>query len=93
MLASRWFKNSKPVEYQEVKVGAVYHHRLPGNVIETATVLEVGKDHLGIPHVIYERLVDKAEIGRIQEMRTLALESFNERFFDAPRDQSLDEAI
>ncbi|MEM7168879.1 MAG: hypothetical protein AAF530_01825 [Pseudomonadota bacterium] len=76
-----------------MRVGEVYHHRLPGNVIETATVLEVGKDRLGIPHVIYERLVDKTEIGRIQEMRTLALESFNERFFEPETEESYEEAV
>jgi hypothetical protein len=64
----------------EVKVGAVFRCRLPSHVIETAEVIEVSPDALGIQHVKYNLIVAGGTISSFAEMRTLGLETFASRY-------------
>ncbi|MDJ0609152.1 MAG: hypothetical protein QNJ67_09250 [Kiloniellales bacterium] len=69
----------------EIKVGAIYRHHGPGNVVETAKVVEVEADSMGIPHVRYEVLVEQSQVrhNRFAACRTLNLETFKDHFCEA----------
>ena len=70
---------------QDIKVGGFYRHHGPGNVVETAKVVEVEADSMGIPHVRYEVLVEQSQVrhNRFAACRTLNLESFRDHFCEA----------
>ena len=78
MLATNWFRQSAPAD--QIKVGSVYQRAHDGNIVETAKVIDVGRDALGIPHVTYDVSVERARLAKYEERRTLGLESFAERF-------------
>ena len=80
MLGQHWFKEHR--SDPEIKAGAVYQHKSTGNVIETARVLDVTSDSLGIPHVVYLLQVEKARASVFEDRRTLGLESFSERYHE-----------
>ena len=74
--ASLFFKRGKSVQY--LKAGSIFRRRRDDATEETAKVLSVSTDSLGIPHVRYE-----IEIGRRGAQtrfrdgpRVLALQSF-----------------
>ena len=77
-----WFKprnRATPVE-----VGAIFEHRLPNlGVVETAKVLDISRDSMGVPHVTYDLTVERQKIAEIHDRRTLGLASFNQRFMVA----------
>lgn len=81
MAASSWFKVGK--QERVIEVGSVFRHRMRGNAVETATVLGVEKDFMGIPHVIYDLQVEKSDRGSYRDRRTLALRTFNDYFEEA----------
>ena len=81
MTAGSLFKATKPTK--DITVGSVFRHRLPGSTIETATVLGVENDFMGIPHVIYDVTVGKSGIEAYCDRRTLALQSFSDYFDEA----------
>jgi len=75
--------NEKPeIEHWEVQVGGTYRHKGPGNVVETAKVIDVGPDAMGIPHVRYEVEVAQRRVRqtRFASVRTLNLETFRDHF-------------
>ena len=74
----QWFRfdRTRP----EVKAGAVFRCRLPSHVIETAEVIEVGPDAMGIQHVKYNLVVAGGTVSSFAEIRTLGLESFADRY-------------
>ncbi len=76
-----WFKSAK--QSRHVEIGSEYRHRLGCNVLETAHVLGIEKDLMGIPHVTYDLLVQKSDTRSFSERRTLALRSFQELFDDS----------
>ena len=82
----RWFNKSESRDKREkrevscIKVGTTFRHRLPGNGIETAYVVDISPDYVGVPHVIYDLCLEVSYLDPQFERRTLALESFNERF-------------
>jgi hypothetical protein len=69
-------------ETPEVREGAIYRHNGSGNIVETAQVLHVGPDPMGITHVRYKVMVEQLRERRtnFQEWRTLNLESFTTYF-------------
>ncbi len=69
----------------EVHAGGMYRHSGPGNVVETAEVIDVGPDAMGIPHVRFEVLVDRSRERHthFQAIRTLNLETFRDYFTEA----------
>jgi hypothetical protein len=69
-------------EAPEVREGAVYRHNGSGSLVETAQVLHVGPDPMGITHVRYKVIVEQLSERRtnFQEWRTLNLESFASYF-------------
>ncbi len=71
-------ENKKVVK--DVQVGHLFRHVGPGNIIETAYVLHVANDSLGIPHVHYAVVVEQTPDIGFQEERTLGLESFSDRY-------------
>ncbi len=64
----------------EVKIGAVFRNIRRGNIIETAKVLDIVPDSVGVPHVHYKVSIGSAHRECFEEQRTLGLESFSERF-------------
>ena len=72
-------------EPPNVQPGALYRHSDSGNVIETAQVIEVGPDTMGIPHVRYKVLVERSREShtRFEAVRTLNLRTFSSHFSEA----------
>lgn len=66
----------------DVKVGSVFRHNGPGDLVELARVLEVEPDSMGIPHVRYELMVERNQrrIADLDTRRTLNLQTFASRF-------------
>jgi hypothetical protein len=69
----------------EIKVGKCYRHIGPGNLQETAKVVDVGPDAMGIPHVRFEVLVERCRErhNNFAAVRTLNLETFSTYFSEA----------
>ena len=65
---------------ERIKVGSTYRHAGPGDIIETAKVIDVGPDPMGIPHVVYKVEIERGQQRQCVERRTLNLQSFSERF-------------
>ena len=60
-----------------IEPGAVYRRVRPNNLVETARVLAVTTDNVGIPHVRVDIRVDGPHYARIsQGQRLLSLDAF-----------------
>jgi len=77
----QWFKNGTRAE--EVRIGAVFRNIRRGNIIETAKVIDIVPDPMGVPHVHYKVSIQSAHQDCFEEQRTLGLASFAERFAKA----------
>lgn len=71
----------------KVREGASYRHRGPGELTETAKVLHVGPDPMGIPHVRYHVMVESEcdHSANFEDSRTLNIETFAD-YFSEPLD-------
>ncbi len=76
-----WFKSGS--NRQEVTVGSVFRKIRTGNIIETAKVLDIVPDPMGVPHVHYSVSIESSYRKCFVEQRTLGLASFSERFSKA----------
>ncbi len=76
-----WFKSG--VRRQEVQIGGVFRSIREGNIIETARVLDIVPDPMGVPHVHFMVSVKIAHRDSVEERRTLGLATFAERFAGA----------
>ncbi|WP_158045702.1 hypothetical protein [Skermanella pratensis] len=68
-------RRKAPVDIIE---GSVFRRTTPGKTVETARVLAVSKDSVGIPHVRFS--VHYERVDTADELRTLAVSSFSELF-------------
>ena len=68
-----------------IEAGEIYRRFGAGSLIETAQVLEVARDRMGIPHVRFQLQVTRGTEKPLIEYRTLALESFHAKFRDRVR--------
>jgi hypothetical protein len=73
-----WFKSG--VRRQEVKVGGVFRNIRKGNIIETAKVLDIVPDCMGVPHVHFTVSIKSSHHVCFKEQRTLGLATFAEKF-------------
>jgi hypothetical protein len=72
---------STPDQLPELKPGDLYRRPRRDRVAETATVLTLCADPVGIPHVRFNVAFDHVESGRLQGgMRILALRAFCETY-------------
>ncbi len=74
----QWFKSG--VSRQEVTIGGVFRNIRKGNIIETARVLDIVPDPMGVPHVHFMVSVGSLHQSCFEEHRTLGLATFAERF-------------
>ncbi len=74
----QWFKSG--VRRQEVTIGGVFRNIRRGNIIETARVLDIVPDPMGVPHVHFMVSVGCLHQNCFEEHRTLGLATFAERF-------------
>ena len=66
-----------------VKEGAVFRHYGPGQQVETAEVLQINEDFLGIPHVQFSVRIERPDRGRFEDgPRLLNLQDFIDYFSD-----------
>ena len=65
---------------QNVNVGEIFRRVRRGNIVETAKVLDIAPDSMGVPHVHYEVSIRGGEQHCFEEQRTLGLACFAERF-------------
>lgn len=63
-----------------VAAGGLYRRHGAGNLVETARVLSVHPDELGIAHVRYQVSIRQGTETRDEEERMLNLRSFAERY-------------
>lgn len=77
------FKTSEKL--LDVREGATYRHTGPGELTETAKVLHIGPDAMGITHVRYRVMVKSARERRskFEDSRTLNIETFSDYFSEA----------
>lgn len=70
---------SKPVD---VQVGSTFRAKRPGGVVETAKVVEIAPDPMGIAHVRFHLVVERKTRGftDVQSQRTLNLQTFASYF-------------
>ena len=66
----------------DVRVGATFKLTRPGAWVETAKVLGIGQDTMGVPHVRFELAVRRTPGDEVcfADLRTLGLESFASRY-------------
>jgi hypothetical protein len=70
-------RRSQPEPSPELKPGDSYCRHHGNRVTETATVLNLCSDLLGIPHVRFNVAFDRVDSGRFEGgLRMLSLESF-----------------
>ena len=69
----------------DVRNGSVFRRVGPGDLVETAKVIQIQADAMGIPHVRYDLKVGKAREGksRFEDRRTLNLATFATQFTEA----------
>ena len=72
-------------ELPDVQPGGLYRHSDTGNVVETAQVIDVGPDTMGIPHVRYKVVVARSreKHTHFEAVRTLNLRTFASHFSEA----------
>ncbi len=83
-VTGRYFHKLSP-RLKEISEGTVYRRQKSSGLVETAKVLEIGRDDLGIPHVLYETTFAcrGGTAVRYSERRMLNLETFSVEFCDA----------
>ncbi len=66
----------------DVQCGAVFRRNGPGDLIETAKVIQVEPDALGIPHVSFDVRIEKIKNDKsiFKARRTLNLSTFASYF-------------
>ena len=69
-----------------IEAGATYRRKGTGAFVETARVIEVSPDKMGIPHVRYQLWVQRGAGKPSVETRTLSLEAFSTRFRQRMKD-------
>ena len=75
-----FFKKRQNTETGDVKAGSVYQRPHDGGIVEIATVLSVGDDSYGIPHVRFKVCFERPNRRFLEDARVLALESFAEQY-------------
>tara|TARA_R110001606_G_scaffold225587_1_gene373633 strand:+ start:453 stop:773 length:321 start_codon:yes stop_codon:yes gene_type:complete len=73
------FFNS-PRSKDAIRPGTLFRKIHKDKTVETARVLTVNTDMLGIPHVRYELVIERAQIRFVEERRILALRTFTETY-------------
>jgi hypothetical protein len=64
-----------------VRPGATFQRRAGARGTDTATVLDVASDQMGIPHVRYRLSIERAQCRRFDAgLRVIALDSFLRHF-------------
>ena len=74
----QWFRSG--VRRKEVTIGSVFRNIRNGNIIETARVLDIVPDSLGVPHVHFAVSLGSEYQNCFEEQRTLGLATFAEKF-------------
>lgn len=69
----------------EVTPGAVFRHETRDHAVETAEVIDLPRDDIGIAHVRFRVRITRDDATFVDEERILALESFCARFRDGQR--------
>ena len=66
--------------YDDVEIGAAYRRPNAGPLVETAYVLSIAPDRMGIPHVCFDLEASRGISKPFVERRTLGLEAFRTQF-------------
>jgi len=82
----------KPLGAGEVREGATYRHRGPGELTETAKVVHVGPDAMGITHVRFRVMVEcpREQRANFEDSRTLNIETFSDYFFETVEAEAIE---
>lgn len=73
------FRNRRGGQAQ-VTPGAVFQHETRDHAMETAEVIDLPRDDIGIAHVRFRVRITRDDATFVDEERILALESFRARF-------------
>jgi hypothetical protein len=74
------FLKKRQAVAENVKAGSVYQKTHSGDIVEIATVLSVGEDCFGIPHVRFKVRFERPNRKFLEDARVLALESFAQHY-------------
>ncbi len=79
---SEWFTPGTvtPLRPTDIRAGTMFARITKTQITETARVLGLSEDNVGIPHVRYASRLHRADRTLDQGQRTLALLSFLNRF-------------
>lgn len=78
---TKMFKREQ--EFDAIRAGSVYRRVRRDNTVETATVLAIRDDSLGIPHVRYRVSFGRADNHVFEEgPRVLSLSCFAEQYLE-----------
>ena len=70
-------------EVEDVQAGSVYCRVHRDSIVETARVVSVEQDGLGIPHVRFNIFFERPDRKFLEDARVLALESFTAQYHRA----------
>jgi len=77
---SNWFVR-KSANGHPLEPGSIFRNVRSGNLVETARVLSITKDGVGIPHVRFDKTLDCPGKPRLVEARRiLCLAAFTQQF-------------
>ncbi len=82
----------QPRDVGDVRAGATYRHKRPGELTETAKVVHVGPDAMGITPVRYRVMVESPREHRanFEESRTLNIETFSDYFSETVEAEAIE---
>lgn len=68
------------LHHTSIEEGGRYRRNASSVMKETAEVIEIGEDKMGIPHVRFQLYVACGNSGALVEQRTLSLDAFYSRY-------------
>lgn len=74
------FRSSRRLKASDIETGSTFRSQPANGVVETARVLSIMKDRMGIDHVRFQIKVQQKSYDWFEDYRTLNMTSFMERF-------------
>ncbi len=63
-----------------IEIGETYRRPTTGSMVETAYILSIAPDRMGIPHVCFDLTAVRGTVKPFTERRTLGLDAFQTQF-------------
>lgn len=73
-------RSSRRLKVSDIEAGSTFRSQATNGVVETARVLSIMPDRMGIQHVRFQIKVQQKSYDWFEDFRTLNMSSFMERF-------------